>query len=169
MHAKCTCFQLLPILPPTKTKVPARGNFLLPIRACLPVCLSVCLVVCLPAVNDAPSFRLSAAPFLPANPGTFDYPGFARNISQGVNEDASPELQLPLQFLVHSCNNPGMFTADGLPTITAAGSLGFRLTQNTGNFERSCRCQVQLQELGGLTSNVQFVTIIRKYHSRRPC
>jgi hypothetical protein len=58
-----------------------------------------------------------------------------------------------------------MFTADGLPTITAAGSLGFRLTQNTGNVERSSRCQVQLQEQGGLTSTVQFVTIIRKYHS----
>ncbi|KAF6260811.1 hypothetical protein COO60DRAFT_848775 [Scenedesmus sp. NREL 46B-D3] len=121
------------------------------------------LTVTISPVNDAPSFKLGSSPFLPANPGTFTYPNFASNISQGVNEDASPELHFPLQFKVISCTNAAiMFDGvTGQPTISAAGSLSFKLTVNPNNVERSSRCQVQLQEVGGLASTSTFMTIVQ--------
>ncbi|WIA42554.1 hypothetical protein OEZ86_008536 [Tetradesmus obliquus] len=120
------------------------------------------LTVTVTPVNDPPSFTLGSAPFLAANPGTFSFPGFAKNISQGLNEDsAPPELQFPLQFNVISCNNLAMFEAGGSPTITAAGTLDFKLTQNTGGLERTSVCQVLLQEVGGLATSSRPFNIIQ--------
>jgi hypothetical protein len=114
-------------------------------------------------VNDPPTFRLGASPFIAANPGTFTYNGFGRNISQGANEDSAPlDQQFTLQFAITSCTNPSMFPSDGFPTMSPVGNLNFKLTQNTAGIERSSRCNVQLQEGGGLSSTTQFMTIIRK-------
>ncbi len=96
-------------------------------------------------INDAPSFALPQSPnqTVLEDAGAQSVPNFAADISAGPNESGQT-----LAFIVTTAQ-PNLFTQDGQPAISAAGTLSYTLAANANGV---ATIDVRLEDNGSNTA-----------------